>query len=93
MKKYYSTVTGKIYDTEEDLNIAEEKVLKAREERENAEKKRKTEQAARIKELDEAFEEWQNAGYKCDKLLESYKKDYGCVYSNAWNKLLDSLFS
>ena len=75
--KYYSEVTSKLYNTEEQLAIAEKNVKKMQEIKEKAEKEKKEARAARAKEVEEAFKAAKEAQVKANKLLSAFTKDYG----------------
>jgi predicted nucleic acid-binding Zn-ribbon protein len=80
--KYYSEVTKQMYDTEQALLAAEQKVKEA-EEKVAAEKRRlKEEKAARTKEMNQAFDDLAAARNRVNELLLKYTQDYGYFSSD-----------
>lgn len=82
--KFYSEITKKLYDTEADLNDAENAIKKAECEKKARETKLKNERAARAKVVDAAFEDYRKAKEIAKKkysnanaLLDAFVKDYG----------------
>lgn len=64
--KFYSELTKKLYDTQEDLQKAEIEVTKS-----------KADRAERAKEVEKALKEATEATKKANKLLQDFVKDYG----------------
>ena len=64
--KYYSQLTKKLYDTQEDLQKAEIILTKS-----------KADRAERAKEVEKALKEATEASKKANKLLQEFVKDYG----------------
>ena len=64
--KYYSELTKKLYDTQEDLQKAEITLTKS-----------KADRAERAKEVEKALKEATEASKKANKLLQEFVKDYG----------------
>lgn len=64
--KFYSELTKKLYDTQEDLQKAEIEVTKS-----------KADRAERAKEVEKALKEANEANKKANKLLQEFVKDYG----------------
>ena len=78
MKTYfYSDITHKYYETQEDCLAAEEAVKKAEEEKKAKESKR----AERAKEVEQAFEEARAADKRAQNLLKEFCKDYGSFHT------------
>lgn len=77
MLKYYSDLTQKVYDTEEELTKAEAEVTNKKNARE-----------ARAKEVEEAFEAAHEANAHARELLEAFCKDYG-RYHKTFTKASD----
>ena len=64
--KFYSELTKKLYDTQEDLQKAEIEVTKS-----------KADRAERAKEVEKALREANEASKKANKLLQEFVRDYG----------------
>lgn len=64
--KFYSELTKKLYDTQEDLQKAEIAITKS-----------KADRAERAKEVEKALKEATEASKKANKLLQDFVKDYG----------------
>lgn len=77
MLKYFSDVTNKVYDTEDELNEAELAVSKQKSVRE-----------ARAKEVEAAIKEAQEANKKAHQTLADFCKDYG-AYHKTFKDLRD----
>ena len=77
--KYYSEKTKNFYDTEKELNKAEEKFDVAL----AAEKEKREQRSARAKEVEEAYKNYQ-------KLLKDFIKDYGSYHMSLTSG--DSIF-
>lgn len=82
--KYFSDVTNKVYDTEEELVKAEEKHNAMVLERENAEKAKKEAREAAAKEVQDAMNKanaarnaWVEAHNEATKKLRDFCKTYG----------------
>lgn len=74
--RFYSDITQKIYETEDDLITAENKVM----EEKAAAEKAKQEREVRLSEINEAYEAYLD-------LVKSYEKDYNTVlYGDAGEK-------
>lgn len=93
--KYYSEITRKLYDSLAELKAAEKKALKLREE----EAHKKAEQETRLKEVEVAFEEFNQveqeardmvsaALRKYQKLYKEYLEDFVVGKANAELKAL-----
>lgn len=83
--KYLSEVTKKVYDTVDELNAEEEKVLAARKERELAEAEKKAKREERAKEVEEALKLALEAQKGANEKLEAFCKDYGTFHTSLKN--------
>ena len=83
--KYLSEVTKKVYDTVDELNAEEEKVLAARKERELAEAEKKAKREERAKEVEEALKLALEAQKEANEKLEAFCKDYGTFHTSLKN--------
>ena len=83
--KYLSEVTKKVYDTVDELNTEEEKVLAARKERELAEAEKKAKREERAKEVEEALKFALEAQKEANEKLEAFCKDYGTFHTSLKN--------
>jgi septal ring factor EnvC (AmiA/AmiB activator) len=83
--KYLSEVTEKVYDTVDELNADEEKVLTARKERELAEAEKKAKREERAKEVEEALKFALEAQKEANEKLEAFCKDYGTFHTSLKN--------
>lgn len=83
--KYLSEVTKKVYDTVDELNAEEEKVLTARKERELAEAEKKAKREERAKEVEEALKFALEAQKEANEKLEAFCKDYGTFHTSLKN--------
>lgn len=82
--KFYSELTKKLYDTQEELTKAEVAMTK-----------QKADRAERAKEVTEAIKEATEATKKAEKLLRAFVKDYGSFKTTIKDedvKSTDSLF-
>lgn len=83
--KYLSEVTNKAYDTIEELNAEEEKVLSARKAREAAEAEKKAKREERAKEVETAIKEALDAQDIANQKLQAFCKDYGTFHTSLKN--------
>ena len=83
--KYLSEVTKKVYDTVDELNAEEEKVLTARKERELAEAEKKAKREERAKEVEEALKFALEAQKEANEKLDAFCKDYGTFHTSLKN--------
>lgn len=83
--KYLSEVTNKAYDTVDELNAAEEKVLSARKAREAAEAEKKAKREERAKEVETAIKEALDAQDIANQKLQAFCKDYGTFHTSLKN--------
>lgn len=86
--QYYSNITKQLYDTPEECEKAEAKVVKAREDKKLAEQKKSEERKVRAKAIEDAYQEFTDAqkiasekrkAYQ--KLLDEFVKDYGSYHA------------
>ena len=75
--KFYSEITKQLYDSENQLKLAEEKIKKAEAEKLAAEKAKKEARATRAKEVEKALKDANEAQEKAIQLLKDFTKDYG----------------
>ena len=75
--KYYSETLNKLYDTEQDLVKAEQKVKEEENKRLEKEKAMKAARATRAKEVEKALKDANDAQAKAIELLKNFTKDYG----------------
>ena len=75
MKKYYSDLTKKLYETEEECDAAEKEFA----EQQTAEQKKREERAARAKEVEDAYNHYL-------ELLEKFLDDYNYYVDYKKNK-------
>ena len=80
--KYLSEVTKKVYDTVDELNAEEEKVLTARKERELAEAEKKAKREERAKEVEESLKFALEAQKDANEKLQAFCKDYGTFHTS-----------
>ena len=73
--KYLSEVTNKVYDTVDELNTEEGKVLAARKERELAEAEKKAKREERAKEVEEALKTALDAQKVANEKLQAFCPD------------------
>lgn len=81
--KFYSEKTRKLYDTEKDLQVAEQAIVDEQKKKDQL----KAERAERAKEVEEAISNAQ-------KLLDQFVKDYGSYHTTirSQDSWIDSLF-
>lgn len=80
--KYLSEVTNKAYDTIEELNTEEEKVLSVRKAHEAAEAEKKAKREARAKEVEDALKAALDAQKDANEKLQAFCKDYGTFHTS-----------
>ena len=78
--KYYSEMTDKVYETQEECEKAEEALVAKKQAEEEKQLALKNEREARSKEVVEAFKEAREAETKAQKLLNEFVKDYGSFH-------------
>ena len=77
--KFYSELTKKLYDTQEDLHKAEIALTKS-----------KADRAERAKEVEKALKEANEANKKANKLLQEFVKDYGSFKTTIKDENVDA---
>ena len=77
--KFYSELTKKLYDTQEDLQKAEITLTKS-----------KADRAERAKEVEKALREANEASKKANKLLQEFVKDYGSFKTTIKDENVDA---
>lgn len=77
MARYYSDITNKLYDSMDDLEEAEKKIIAKREEKRVAEQKRADERELCAQEIDELQKTYVDARKAYTEALEKFCNDYG----------------
>ena len=94
MARYYSDVTNKLYDSMEDLEKAEKKIIAEQEEKKVKEQKRADERKARAQEIEELRKAFVDARKAYTEALDKFCKDYGTFHTSvSSNDLFDFLWS
>ena len=83
--KYFSDVTNKVYETVEQLNEAENKILAERKQKELDVQKKKEAREARAKEVDAAIKAAVEAQKIATDKLNAFCKDYGVFHTSVEN--------
>ena len=83
--KYFSDVTNKVYETVEQLNEAENKILAERKQKELDAQKKKEAREARAKEVDAAIKAAVEAQKIATDKLNAFCKDYGVFHTSVEN--------
>lgn len=83
--KYFSDVTNKVYDTVEELNNEETKIIEARKAQEVAVAEKKAQREARAKEVEEAIKVALDAQKVANDKLQAFCKDYGTFHTSLKN--------
>lgn len=78
--KFYSEVTKRLYDSQDELTKDERKVATAEAEKKAAEAKKSAERAARAKEVEDAYKAEVEAHAKYIKLRNQFVDDYGSFH-------------
>lgn len=78
--KFYSEVTKRLYDSQDELTTDERKVATAEAEKKAAEAKKSAERAARAKEVEDAYKAEVEAHAKYIKLRNQFVDDYGSFH-------------
>ena len=94
--KYYSDVTKKLYDSEQECAEAEALVLKKKQEEEAAAAKKSQERKVRAEAIDASYEKLMAAQKEYSQLVYDFVKDYGSyhkTYSKTGDDALDSIWS
>ncbi len=87
--KYFSNITGKTYDSEEEA-IREEKIFNEKIDFENKKRKEK-EKEKRLEEIENARKEVFAAQKKLEELVKTYEKDFNNDESMEEEQLFDFL--
>lgn len=83
--KYFSDVTNKVYNTVEELNNEETKIIEARKAQEVAVAEKKAKREARAKEVEEAIKVALEAQKAANDKLQDFCKDYGTFHTSFKN--------
>ena len=75
--KYFSEITEKVYDTQEELETAEKEVL----DEQKAQEEKLTKRAERAKEVEAAYAKAAEEKEQADELLNEFLKDYGSFHT------------
>jgi hypothetical protein len=75
--KFYSEITNRVYDTTEELEVAEKEVL----EEKKAKEEKLAQRAERAKKVEEAYALAADYKKKADELLNEFVKDYGSFHT------------
>lgn len=78
--KFYSEVTKRLYDSQDELTKDERKVATAEAKKKAAEAKKSAERAARAKEVEDAYKAEVEAHAKYIKLRNQFVDDYGSFH-------------
>ena len=78
--KYYSEMTDKVYETQEECEKAEEALVAKQKAEEEKQLALKNEREARSKEVVEAFKKAREAETEAQRLLKEFVKDYGSFH-------------
>ena len=79
--KFYSEQLSKLFDTQAELETAEEKANAAKREEEEKKAKLKANRETRAKEVEDAFKTAAEAQKKANELLNAFLKDYGSYHT------------
>ena len=79
--KFYSEQLSKLFDTQAELETAEEKENAAKRAEEEKKAKLKANRETRAKEVEDAFKTAAEAQKKANELLNAFLKDYGSYHS------------
>lgn len=91
--KFYSEQLNKLFDTQADLEAAEEKVNAAKRAEEEKKAKLKANREARAKEVEEAFKVAGEATQKAYALLKDFIKDYGSFHTTLHDTAFGGIFN
>ena len=83
--KYFSDVTNRVYETVEQLNEAENKILAERKQKELDAQKKKEAREVRAKEVDAAIKAAVEAQKIATDKLNAFCKDYGVFHTSVEN--------
>lgn len=79
--KFYSEQLSKLFDTQAELETAEEKANAAKRVEEEKKAKLKANRETRAKEVEDAFKTAAEAQKKANELLNAFLKDYGSYHT------------
>ena len=79
--KFYSEQLSKLFDTQAELETAEEKANAAKRAEEEKKAKLKANRETRAKEVEDAFKTAAEAQKKANELLNPFLKDYGSYHT------------
>ena len=79
--KFYSEQLSKLFDTQAELETAEEKENAAKRAEEEKKAKLKANRETRAKEVEDAFKTAAEAQKKANELLNTFLKDYGSYHT------------
>ena len=79
--KFYSEQLSKLFDTQAELETAEEKENAAKRAEEEKKAKLKANRETRAKEVEDAFKTAAEAQKKANELLNAFLKDYGSYHT------------
>ena len=79
--KFYSEQLSKLFDTQTELETAEEKANAAKRAEEEKKAKLKANRETRAKEVEDAFKTAAEAQKKANELLNAFLKDYGSYHT------------
>lgn len=79
--KFYSEQLSKLFDTQAELETAEEKANAAKRAEEEKKAKLKANRETRAKEVEDAFKTAAEAQKKANELLNAFLKDYGSYHT------------
>lgn len=80
--KFYSEQLNKLFDSAEELQAAEDKVMAAKKAEEEKKAQLKATREARAKEVEAAFQAVNEANKKANELLNAFVKDYGSFHTS-----------
>lgn len=75
--KFFSELTGELFNSEKELIAAEAEVKKAEAKKLEVERAKKAERATKAKEVEKALKDCNEAQAKAIKLLKEFTRDYG----------------
>ena len=75
--KYFSQITEKVYNTQEELETAEKEVL----DEQKAQEEKLAKRAERAKEVEAAYAKAAEEKEQADELLNEFLKDYGSFHT------------
>ena len=90
--KFYSEVTKKLYDSEDELKSAETSLVAKKKAEEEAALKLKEERKARSKDVEDARKAYIDAKKNYYNVLDKFCKDYGSYHASYKTDDIDSIF-